>query len=84
MMVPPHLAAVAPVISLHAIERYRQRVEDVSPREVVRRLDGPALRAAIAFGASALILGSGHRLVIMGDTVVTVRPIPPRTRVRHD
>lgn len=63
-----------PVISLHAIERYQQRVEDVPAAEVLRRLVTPALRAAIEFGAESARLPSRHRLVIVGDTVVTIRP----------
>jgi hypothetical protein len=62
-------------VSTHAIQRYQERVENVSADEVRERLCRPAIAKAVQFGARYIRLGSGHRLVILNQTVVTVLPV---------
>jgi len=61
-------------ISLHAVERYRQRVADISDSEVYDRLSGPAFKAAAEFGAPFVRLSGGQRAVIVEHSVVTILP----------
>lgn len=61
-------------ITLHAIERYQQRVEDVPAAVVVARLRGPAFDAAAKIGKCSVILSTGHRAVVNGGAVVTILP----------
>ncbi|WP_022684543.1 hypothetical protein [Sphingobium bisphenolivorans] len=63
-----------PHVSQHAIARYQQRVEYVHSSIVIERLTTPTIRKAIEFGAGCVLLGSGHRVVIKGFTIVTVKP----------
>lgn len=65
-------------ITLHAIERYQQRVEDVPAAVVVERLRGPAFDAADRLGSASIILPTGHRAVVHDHAVITILPIPPR------
>ncbi len=69
---------VAPHITRHALDRYRQRIAPLDDAAIRRSLSIPAIRAAIAFGAPYVRLSSGHRVAIDGDSVVTVLP------KRHD
>lgn len=57
-------------VTPHAIERYRERVADVAPIEVCRRLNS----AATDFGAPFVKLSGGQRVVIEDGHVVTVLP----------
>lgn len=66
--------AKAGIVTSHAISRYRKRVEPVSYDEAIQRMDTPAVRQAIAFGASAVVLPTGQRLVIADGKIVTVNP----------
>lgn len=69
-------------ITRHAIERYRERVAGLHAQDsaalpdrvIVQRLDCPALHCAIHFGARAVKMASGHRMVIEDDKVVTITP----------
>lgn len=67
-------------VSAHAIERYIRRVEPVSDAEAICRLSAPHIIAAVQAGASAVILASGHKVVIAGNCIVTVRPKHGRKR----
>jgi hypothetical protein len=64
-------------ITAHAIQRYQQRVADL-PAEAVRALiDTPAVRLAAKFAGNAEIhvtLPTGHRIIVVDATVVTVTP----------
>lgn len=68
-------------VTRHAIERFRQRVEDLLVRSVIKRLTTPTIRKAVEFGASGVRLGSGHLVVIQGSTIVTVKT-PRKRKVR--
>ncbi|HEX7720472.1 MAG TPA: hypothetical protein VF389_11750 [Woeseiaceae bacterium] len=63
-------------VSLHAIERYRQRVEAVSIEEARRRLSTDAIKAMAAQGLQTrLKLPCGCRVCVKHGGVVSV--IPP-------
>jgi len=61
-------------ITAHAIERYRERVADVSVDEARQALLSPAVLQAAEFGAPYVRLGTGQRIVIANGAVVTVLP----------
>lgn len=61
-------------VSGHAIQRYQERVANLTKAEVIARLDTPTIRMAIRFGAPFVRLPSGHRVVLDGPTVVTILP----------
>lgn len=61
-------------ITRHAIDRYRERVIDISDDEVRQRLSGPAFDAAERIGAPAVILPSGHKAIIDEGSIVTIVP----------
>jgi len=61
-------------VTPHAIQRYRERVENVSPLEVDRRLNELAFIRAAFFGAPFVKLGGGQRVVIKDWQVITVLP----------
>lgn len=61
-------------ITAHAIQRYQERVANVSDDEARRRIDTVALRSAVQFGAPYVRLATGQRLVIQHGAVVTVLP----------
>jgi hypothetical protein len=65
--------AVMLQVTSHAVSRYRRRVEPVSYDEVVRRLTTPAIVSAAAIGAASVLLPSGHKVVLIGNRVVTVK-----------
>lgn len=62
-------------VTAHAVVRYQERIANLSDDDVRARLDTPAIRAAIKFGAPYVRLGSGHRVVIANGAVVTVLPV---------
>lgn len=67
-------------LTAHAIERYQERVENV-PDDVVRaRLTNFRVKAAVAFGATAVRLSSGAKLIIKDKVIVTVLPPAPKRR----
>ena len=59
-------------VTLHAVERYQQRVEDVCATEVKRRLNAPVFQCAADFGARYVKLPGGQRVVIVESRVITV------------
>lgn len=61
-------------VTSHAISRFRERVAPVSYDEAVAALSSPAVEKAAAFGAPFVKLGTGQRIVLVGDHVVTVLP----------
>ena len=74
MTLPRHITTRAVLVTAHALERYRRRVENVSDAEAYCRLASPHIQAAIELGARSVILPSGHKIVLHGNRVVTVKP----------
>lgn len=65
------------LITAHAIDRYRQRVQRVSEAEAVEAMLTPAVKAMCRFvgrGEGYVRLATGHRLTIRDGVVVTVLP----------
>lgn len=62
------------VVSLHAVERYRERVEPVSPTTAYERLSTNIIRLAIKLGCPSVKLPSGHSAIIRDGKVTTVLP----------
>jgi len=56
----------------HAIERYQQRVRNCSEAAAIAALSSKAIEAAAMFGAPYVRLGTGQRIVLDHETVVTV------------
>ncbi|MFA6219621.1 MAG: hypothetical protein WC692_07550 [Erythrobacter sp.] len=61
-------------LTRHAIKRYRERVADVPAAAIWQALDCRAVRIAIEFGARYVRLGSGQRVVLEENRVVTILP----------
>jgi hypothetical protein len=61
-------------VTIHAIERYIERVAPVTPEQAATALDSPAVRCAAEIGARFVRLHGGQRIVLQGWTVVTVMP----------
>jgi 2-C-methyl-D-erythritol 4-phosphate cytidylyltransferase len=59
-------------ISRHAIQRFQERVENVSDEVVRARLSGKAFECAERFGAKYVLLHGGARAVIENNCIVTV------------
>lgn len=68
-------------VTLHAIERYQERIEHVSHDEAERRLflHAQAVDLAASIGCESVRLGNGMRLVLKGSAIVSVYP-----RVKKD
>lgn len=62
-------------ITTHAIQRYTERVEPVTPAQAHAALSSPTITLAAAFGAPYVKLGTGQRVVIHDGKVLTVLPI---------
>lgn len=61
-------------VTRHAIERYRERVADVSDERAVEALTSRAIELADDFGAPVVRLGGGQRVVLKNHSVITVLP----------
>ena len=61
-------------VTLHAIQRYQERVAPVSAAEAHKALSTPAIQIAAKFGAQFVRLPTGHRIVLNEHTVVTIQP----------
>ena len=62
-------------VSQHAIERFRERVADLSDQAIVDALSTPVIQLAAALGAECHVrLPTGQRITVKDRTVVTVRP----------
>lgn len=66
--------ALAITVTNHAIERYQQRVANVSVAEAIAALSGPAFQIAHKIGRGAVRLPSGHRAICLNGVVTTVLP----------
>ena len=64
-------------ITRHAIMRYQERVADLPDDAVRIALSSPTIQCAAEFGARQVKLSGGQRVVLDGDTVVTVVPKAP-------
>lgn len=64
------------MVSAHAVERYRERIEAVSESEARAAMmrAARAIDIAASFGAGTVVMGNGARLILVGDVVVTVKP----------
>ena len=65
------------IVTMHAAERYCERVNPaltVSQARSAIAAHASAIECAIAFGAHVVRIGTGQKLVIEGDAVVTVAP----------
>ena len=60
--------------SVHAVDRYIERVAPVSRDEATRALTNKRIEAAATFGARYVRLPTGHRIVIENGIVVTLLP----------
>lgn len=59
----------------HAIERFRERVADLSDQAIVDALSTPVIQLAAALGAECHVrLPTGQRITVKDRTVVTVLP----------
>ena len=70
-------------ITLHAIQRYQQRVENIPAAAVIARLQGPAFDAALIMGKASVILPQGNRAIIQDGAIVTVLPLPAHIHRRQ-
>lgn len=61
-------------VTLHAIERFQERVARVGREQAKQALTSPAIILAAEFGAHYVRLGTGQHVVIIGHRVVTVLP----------
>lgn len=76
-------------VTQHAIQRFQERVAPVSPEEARAALSSPTIHKAVEFGAIAVTLGTGQRIVIVDGSIITVlskerrRIHAHRRRYRH-
>lgn len=82
MAPPPVPPALEVMVSVHAVDRYRQHVADVAPDAARAAMLTPAVYTAAAFGARFVRLAGGQRLVIRNGAITTVLPADhPRGRL---
>jgi hypothetical protein len=62
------------IATSHAISRAIERGAAENYDDAVAKLSTAFIRKAIEFGASEIILGTGHHAVVSGGVIVTVRP----------
>lgn len=67
-------------ITLHAIERYRERVQPLPTADIIAALDTPIIHTAIALRAHAVRIATGQRYIIKDGCIVTVAPKRERAR----
>lgn len=72
------------VVTQHAIERLQQRVRPCSDDEARTCLSCRGILSAIEFGARLVKLGTGQRVILRGQTVVTVIPADRKTPAAMD
>lgn len=69
-------------VSDHCVLRYLERVVGIDIEAIRDELASPTVQQAVEIGCDTVILGSGARLKLKGDTVATV--LPKRTvRSKH-
>ncbi|MAY19215.1 MAG: hypothetical protein CL955_01165 [Erythrobacteraceae bacterium] len=62
------------IVTRHAMDRYRERVEDVPDSEIFARLSARVFEIAAEFGARYVRMPQGQRAVIVDHKIVTVLP----------
>lgn len=72
------------IITDHACIRYIERVAPVTKAEARLALSCRGIIAAMKFGARIVKLGTGHRVILRGETVVTVIPADRKSRDAMD
>lgn len=70
-------------VTRHAVERFQQRVSDVTEDEARENLSTPLICIAADFGSCDVRLPGGQRIVIRDHTIITVKPKPPRKRCKR-
>lgn len=60
------------MVTRYAMDRYRERVADLTDHEIFAALTGPAFELAAEIGAPFVKLCTGHRVVIREGTVITI------------
>ncbi len=68
------MASQAISVTRHAIDRFRERVEDLPDSDICECLASPAVEGAARLGAPFVRLPGRQRIVPVGFTVVTVLP----------
>lgn len=70
------MTSCAPKVTatLHAIERYNRRVARVGYDAAKAALTSASIQRAADAGCCSVILPSGHKVVLAGYCVVTVKP----------
>lgn len=63
-----------PYVTDHALLRYLERVMGIDVERIREEMISEAMRIGVEFGASAVKLGTGERMVLQGSTIVTVLP----------
>jgi len=71
------------IVSAHAIARYQERVRLCTDDEARAALANDRIRRIVAFGAKYFRLGTGHRVVIEGETIATVLPLEARPKMHR-
>lgn len=61
-------------VTTHAIQRYQERVALVSDEKAREALSSPTIKAAAKFGARTVILGTGQRVLLRDNAVITILP----------
>jgi len=61
-------------VTAHAVQRFQERVANLPLTAIRAALDTPAIRLAIRIGAPYVCLPTGQRVVIEGETIVTILP----------
>lgn len=62
-------------VTRHAIERYQERVANVSDDDAREALSTRALQVAAQFGARFVRLATGHRVLVENGCAITVLPV---------
>ncbi|MGE8143067.1 hypothetical protein ACQKOE_13915 [Novosphingobium sp. NPDC080210] len=61
-------------VSQHALDRYRERIANLSDDEIRAALITPAVMTAAAIGARFVRIASGHRIALADYTITTILP----------
>jgi O6-methylguanine-DNA--protein-cysteine methyltransferase len=71
-------------VSSHAISRAIERGAAANYDEAMARLTTPTFARAVALGANAVVMPTGHRAVIEDGCVVTVHPKRAKHRRKRE
>ncbi|HWW56375.1 MAG TPA: hypothetical protein VN047_05750 [Sphingopyxis sp.] len=70
-------------VSQHAINRYRERIADLSDEMIIAALSGKAFQVLSLLGHGAVRMACGARAIVQAGTVVTVLPLGQRVLNWH-